>query len=81
MRLARVRRAASSLVVGGYESYVLGSGVGLDTGMKALRFRVVWAAALRADRVVGDGFGRVEGPYQGLNGCSSASLSSTRPYW
>ena len=63
MRLARVRRAASSPVIGGYESCVLGSGVGLDAGTEALRSRVVWAAALRADRVVSNSSGRVEGPY------------------
>jgi len=81
LRLVRVRRAASLPVVGRYKSCVLGSGVGLDAGTEALRSRVVWAAALRADRVVGDGFGRVEGPCQGLNDCGSALSSLIRPYW
>ena len=62
LRLTRVRRAASSPVISRYESYVLGSGVGLDARTEALRFQVVWAAALRANRVIGNGSGRVKGP-------------------
>ena len=40
LRLVRVSRAVSFSVVGGYESCVLGSGVGLGAGAEALRFRV-----------------------------------------
>jgi len=40
LRLVRVSRAASFPVVRGYESYVLGTGAGLDVRAEELRFRV-----------------------------------------
>jgi len=41
LRLVRVSRAASSLVIRGYKSCVLGFGMGLDVRTEALRFLVV----------------------------------------
>ena len=73
MRLARVRKTANSPVVSRYKSYVLVSRGGL-TGIKALRSLVVYTAAYKADRVVGEGLGRVEAS---LYQSSASSLLST----
>ena len=53
----------SSLVIRGYESYILASGEGLVIRIKALRFLITRIATYKADRVVREGFGRVKSSF------------------